>query len=67
LQKLFAVATGLPVLTPLLKWLTRLPPNPVFQAIFRTYYFVTHQTEIFRHRTTASDWWSNLRHITQEA
>ena len=50
LQKLFAVAAVLPLATPLVKRLTRLRPNRVFNAIFRSAYFVFHQTEIFPHR-----------------
>jgi radical SAM superfamily enzyme YgiQ (UPF0313 family) len=66
LQKLFAVAVALPSLTPAVKWLTRLKPNRVFKAVFRTVYMVLHQTEIFPHRMAAVDWLRNLWHITKE-
>jgi radical SAM superfamily enzyme YgiQ (UPF0313 family) len=67
LQKLFAVAAAVPALTPLVGLLTRLPPNRIFRAIFRTCYLLFHQTEIFPHRTSASDWIRNLRHIAKGA
>ena len=67
LQKLFAVAVALPSLTPAVKCLTRLKPNRVFKAIFRTAYMVLHQTEIFPHRMAPLDWLRNLWHITKEA
>jgi radical SAM superfamily enzyme YgiQ (UPF0313 family) len=67
LQKLFAVASAVPTLTPLVKLMTRLPPNRVFRAIFRTVYLVFHQTEIFPHSTTTADWIQNFRHIALEA
>jgi radical SAM superfamily enzyme YgiQ (UPF0313 family) len=66
LQKLFAVAAALPWLTPVVKGLTRLKPNRVFKAIFRTVYLVLHQTEIFPHRMTAIDWLRKFWHITKE-
>ncbi len=66
LQKLFAVAAALPVLTPVVKGLTRMKPNRLFKAIFRTMYLIFHQTEIFPHRMAAADWLLNLWHITKE-
>jgi len=47
--------------------MTRLPPNRIFRAIFRTVYLVFHQTEIFPHSTTTADWIQNFRHIALEA
>lgn len=66
LQKLFAVAVAVPWLTPLVKGLTRLRPNRIFKAIFRTMYLIFHQTEIFPHRMSAVDWLLNFRHISRE-
>ena len=65
-QKLFAVAVAVPWLTPVIKILISLSPNRVFKAIFQTMYLVFHQTEIFRHRMTFSDWMLNIRHIAKE-
>jgi radical SAM superfamily enzyme YgiQ (UPF0313 family) len=67
LQKLFALAVGIPWITPCVRALTRLRPNSVFKGIFRTMYLIFHQTEIFRHRMTFSDWLLNFRHIAKEA
>jgi len=63
LQKLFAVAVLLPKWTWLVRLLTRLPPNPVFRAIFRTGYLIFHQTEIFPHRKRVSEWLADFHHI----
>jgi len=63
LQKLFAVAVLMPKWTRLVKLLTRLPPNPVFRAIFRTAYLIFHQTEIFPHRKRVTEWIADLAHI----
>jgi len=65
LQKLFAIAAAVPWLTPLVRWLTRLPPNRIFRTIFRTAYLIFHQTELFPHKTTPADWVRNLRHVAQ--
>ena len=67
LQKLFAPAVALPSLTPVVKLMTRLPSNAIFKAIFRTMYLIVHQTDIFPHKMTVSEWGLNLRHITKEA
>ncbi|MBT3294101.1 MAG: B12-binding domain-containing radical SAM protein [Verrucomicrobia bacterium] len=67
LQKLFAPAVALPSLTPLVKLMTHLPSNPIFKAIFGTMYLIVHQTDIFPHKMTLSEWGLNLRHIAKEA
>ncbi|MDP6525108.1 MAG: radical SAM protein [Kiritimatiellia bacterium] len=67
LQKLFAPAAVFPSTTPIVRLLTHLPSNPIFKAIFRTMYLIVHQTDIFPHKMTLSDWGLNLRHITKEA
>lgn len=67
LQKLFAVAAALPWATPLVKMLTRLRPNRVFNAVFRSMYFVFHQSEIFPHRMRLKDWAANIRHLGLES
>ena len=66
LQKLFAIAVVFPALTPLIRLLTRVRPNRFFKIIFRTMYLIFHQTEIFRHRMSLTDWARNLRHIAME-
>jgi anaerobic magnesium-protoporphyrin IX monomethyl ester cyclase len=38
LQKFFSICVTFPFLLPVIKCLTRLPPNPVFDLIFRLYY-----------------------------
>jgi radical SAM superfamily enzyme YgiQ (UPF0313 family) len=63
LQKLFAVAVALPASTRAVIALTRLRPNRVFRAVFRSTYLLFHQSEIFPHRMSARDWIRNLRHI----
>jgi anaerobic magnesium-protoporphyrin IX monomethyl ester cyclase len=65
LQKLFAVGVALPLLTPLIRLLTRLPQNAIFKAIFRVMYLVFH-TEIFRTRRSPGGWLRNFRHIVRE-
>jgi radical SAM superfamily enzyme YgiQ (UPF0313 family) len=65
LQKLFAVAVALPASTRAVIALTRLPPNRVFRAVFRSMYLIFHQTEIFPHPMTVRDWIANLRQIVE--
>jgi len=66
LQKLFAVGAIVPSTTPLIKLLTRLRPNRVFNAVFRSVYLMFHQTEIFPHRMRAKDWMANFRDLGLE-
>lgn len=42
LHKLFQTAVLLPFLFPLIRRMTRLPPNPIFKAWFAAVYFVTY-------------------------
>jgi anaerobic magnesium-protoporphyrin IX monomethyl ester cyclase len=64
-QKLFAVGAALPLLTPLIRLLTRLPQNAIFKTIFRVMYLVFH-SEIFKTRRGVLDWTRNFRHIARE-
>ena len=67
LQKLFAVGAAMPWTTPILKRLTRLRPNRLFDSVFRSMYLVFHQTEFFPHRLGAKDWVRNFRHLALES
>ena len=63
LQKWFAVAAMLPMATPLIAQLVKLPPNRIFNSVFRSVYSVFHQTEIFKHPLSVYDWIKHMRHI----
>lgn len=43
LQKLFAITTGFPRLTPIIKQLIKLPPNPIFNLTYKLWYGYTHR------------------------
>jgi anaerobic magnesium-protoporphyrin IX monomethyl ester cyclase len=66
LQKLFAVAVLAPFLTPLLLFVTRLPPNRLFRTIFRSVYFMFHSTEIFPVATGFREWMKIFIHIAKD-
>ena len=53
LQKLFALTAAMPALFPLVKQLIKLPPNHFFYAAFRSWYVISHMTEIMPRRP---DW-----------
>jgi radical SAM superfamily enzyme YgiQ (UPF0313 family) len=65
LQRLFAVAAKLPLPVPLVERLVRLPPNRIFDTIFKTVYLVYHQSEIFPHRITAAGWMEHLKGLVE--
>ena len=65
LQKLFAVAVALPASTRLVVAMSRLKPNRLFRAVFRSMYLLFHQSEIFPHRMSMGDWIANLKHIAE--
>ncbi len=65
LQKLFAVAVALPASTRVVSALTRLRPNRVFRAVFRSMYLIFHQSEIFPHQMGVHDWMGSFRHIAE--
>jgi hypothetical protein len=46
LHKLFAVTAAVPALLPLTKRLLALPPNDFFYALFRSWYFICHVTDV---------------------
>lgn len=66
LQKLFAVATIMPISKKIVKLLTYLPCTRIFKIIFATMYLIFHQSEIFPHRMKIKDWVRNLNHIAME-
>ena len=53
LHKLFAVTAAVPALLPLTKRLVRLPDNDFFYALFRSWYFICHVTDVMPRRL---DW-----------
>jgi hypothetical protein len=46
LQKLFAVTAAMPALLPLVRRLLALPPNDFFYAVFRSWYLMSHMTDV---------------------
>lgn len=50
LHKLFAVTAAMPALLPLVKRLLSLPPNGFFYAMFRSWYLVSHMTDVMPRR-----------------
>ena len=55
LHKLFAMAAEVPALLPVVRRLVRLPPNAVFNSIFRCWYAFCYHTRIMPHRLTWRD------------
>jgi hypothetical protein len=53
LHKLFAVTAAVPALLPLTKKLVTLPDNDFFYALFRSWYFICHVTDVMPRRL---DW-----------
>jgi hypothetical protein len=53
LHKLFAVTAAVPALLPLVRKLVELPPNDFFYALFRSWYFICHVTDVMPRRL---DW-----------
>src|SRR5262249_42545869 len=50
LHKLFAVTAAVPALLPLVRRLLELPPNDFFYAMFRSWYLVSHMTDVMPRR-----------------
>ncbi len=50
LHKVFAVAAAVPALLPLWERLLDLPPNDFFYALFRSWYYVCHVTDVMPRR-----------------
>jgi radical SAM superfamily enzyme YgiQ (UPF0313 family) len=50
LHKVFAVAAALPALLPVWKRLLDLPPNDFFYAMFRSWYLISHFTDVMPRR-----------------
>lgn len=55
LHKLFAVAAALPAALPLVKRLLPLPPNDFFYAMFRSWYLISHMTDVMPRELEAGD------------
>jgi len=55
LHKLFAMTAEAPWLFPVVKQLVRLPPNAIFNSVFRCWYAFCYHTRIMPHRISWKD------------
>ncbi len=62
-SKLFALAVEWPFLIPLVKFLIKLPPNPLYRLVYKLWKGYTIKTRIHPYRTSLREFWQTVRHF----
>ncbi|HDN79762.1 MAG TPA: B12-binding domain-containing radical SAM protein [Chloroflexi bacterium] len=62
-SKLFALAVEWPWLTPVVKWLIHLPPNPLFRLVYKLWKGYTIKNRIHTYPLSLRELWHSVRHF----